>query len=65
MTVESQERRILAYLKRGHVLTPMSAYNLFNCLRLSARIHSLRKRHRIESAICKTPSGKRVSVYSL
>jgi hypothetical protein len=61
----SQERKILAYLKAGHVLTPLSALNLFGCLRLSARIHSLRRRHRIDSAIVKVPSGKRIACYSV
>jgi hypothetical protein len=66
MTLDTQERKILAYLKSGRVLTPLNAFRLFDCLRLSARIYDLRQRGiRIESAVCKTPSGKRVSVYSL
>jgi hypothetical protein len=66
MTSDSQEAKILAHLKRGKVLTPMSAYHLFDCLRLSARVYNLRRRgYRIQSAICRTPSGKRVSVFSL
>jgi hypothetical protein len=62
---ESQEKKILAHLKRGHVLTPLSALNLFDCMRLSARVYGLRRRgHRIDSAIVKTAKGKRVAVYS-
>jgi len=62
--VESQEKRILAHLKAGHILTARQASNLFLCDRLAARIHSLRRRHRIDSAMVKVPSGKRIAVYS-
>lgn len=40
---ESQNDRILAYLKSGKSLTQKDAVELFNCYRLSARIADLRK----------------------
>jgi hypothetical protein len=62
----SQRLQILKYLKKGHVLTPLTAFRMFDTLRLSGRIYELRQAgHRIESAVCKLPSGKRVAVYSL
>jgi hypothetical protein len=64
--MQSQCKQILAYLKKGKVLTPISALRMFDTLRLSGRIYELRQAgHRIESAVCKLPSGKRVAVYSL
>lgn len=40
----SQAERILAHLARGKTLTSLSAYRLFDCLRLGGRIHELRRR---------------------
>ena len=40
--MESQNKRILAYLKSGRKLTPLEALYEFGCLRLSARIYDLR-----------------------
>jgi hypothetical protein len=48
---QSQEKRILAYLKKGHRLTHRKASRLFDCDRLGARIHKLRKRFPIESVL--------------
>jgi len=39
---DSQNSQILAFLKRGHSLTPILALKLFDCLRLSGRIWDLR-----------------------
>ena len=51
--VVSQSKGILAYLrthKKG--ITPMDALNKFGCMRLSARIHDLKKEgHNIYSEI--------------
>jgi Helix-turn-helix domain len=61
--MDSQERRILAHLKVGHSLTSLIALRLFDCSRLAARIHHLRRKHRIKSEIMRVPSGKRIAVY--
>lgn len=39
----SQNRDILAYLKKGNTITQFEAASLFGCFRLSARIHDLRE----------------------
>lgn len=62
MTTQSQERRVLAYLKRGLRLTHRKASRLFNCDRLGARIWSLRKRYPIESKLV-SRGNKRFSEY--
>lgn len=41
---ESQNKSILAYLREGHRLTQLEAYNLFGCVRLPSRIHDISKR---------------------
>lgn len=66
---ESQERRILAYLKSGKTLTHKQAEGLFDSSRLSARVHRLNKRGRLEgweikATMIKTYSGKRIARYS-
>ena len=43
MKTESQNKRIYAYLKRGNIITPIIAFNLFGCLRLSARIYDIKE----------------------
>jgi len=40
--MESQNKRILAYLKSGRKLTPLEALYEFGTMRLSARIYDLR-----------------------
>jgi hypothetical protein len=61
----SQCSQILAHLEAGGVLTTMSAFRLFDCLRLSERIRELRAHgHRIDSTMVRVPSGARVAVYS-
>jgi hypothetical protein len=42
--METQNKRIEAYLMSGRTLTPLDALHEFNCFRLSARIYDLRKR---------------------
>ena len=41
-TTDSQNKQIIKHLKQGKTLTSIEALNLFNCFRLSARIHDLR-----------------------
>lgn len=64
--MSSQSTDILSYLKSGLSITPLSALKLFGCLRLSARIHELRKRgHKIHAGIITTRKGARVAEYWL
>lgn len=61
---DSQAKRILAYMKDGHRITPIDALNLFGSFRLGARIADLRAQgHDIQSEFVTTPSGKRVKAY--
>jgi len=58
--------RILATLMKGKAITPIQALNDYGCLRLSARIHDLRKDGwRIQSTMKKTATGKTVAQYKL
>lgn len=60
----TQSTAILAHLKRGRTLTPLSALRLFGCFRLGARIWSLKQAgHPITSTLIRLPSGKRVAAY--
>jgi hypothetical protein len=42
--IESQNKRILAYLKSGRKITPLDGLYAFGTMRLSARIYDLRRR---------------------
>ena len=63
---ESQNKRILDYLKKGNRLTSLEALSMFGCMRLASRISDIRKKHpyinivvdRIENA-----SKKKVAQY--
>jgi hypothetical protein len=44
MDKQTQEARILAALKAGHILTQWNAITEFDCLRLGARIYNLRRK---------------------
>jgi hypothetical protein len=47
--MKTQNQRILAYLKKGHGITPYGALRMFGSLRLSGRIYDLKREgHRIE-----------------
>lgn len=62
----SQEQAILAYLRTGHLITPIGALQKFNTFRLAARIADLRRAgHVIRTETIKTRSGKRVAAYLL
>lgn len=43
MGSNNNDTRILAHLKQGKTITSLEAQKLFNCFRLSAVIHRLRK----------------------
>lgn len=61
---ESQKESILNYLQSGKSLSPLEALNMFNCLRLGARISDLRKEgYNIQTTYNKT--GKRYAKYIL
>ena len=60
--IESQNTRILAYLKSGRKITPLDALYQFGCFRLGARIYDLRRRgEAIESRMIEITSP---AVYS-
>jgi Helix-turn-helix domain len=64
----TQCETVLKHLKQrpGRIITTYQAYDLYKITRLADRCRDLRaKGHRIHSAMCKLPSGKRVAVYSL
>ena len=44
MDKQTQEARILAALKAGHMLTPWNALTEIGCFRLGARIYNLRRK---------------------
>jgi len=62
--MESQNKRILNYLKRGHRITPMDALELFGCFRLAARVYDLRNEgHNIAKQIIELSNGVNVAEY--
>jgi hypothetical protein len=62
----AQASRILAHLRTGMALTPLQALDLFQCMRLAARIHELRQDgHIINETTITTSNGKRVAQYHL
>ena len=63
--MDSQEKRILHFLRMGRKLTPMAALRLFGCFRLAARIHSLRRAGHQIIADSLTVNGKRFRCYWL
>ena len=62
----TQAGRILAYLREGHRITALEALEIFQCFRLAARVHELRREgwNIIERTV-ETASGKRIAEYSL
>lgn len=63
---KAQSAQILKALKNGEKLTHLDAERRFNCLRLGACIHELKKRgYEIKSQMITVPSGKRVAQYSM
>lgn len=62
----SQSYLILRHLAGGRTLTPLQGLNLFECLRLGARIFQLRKRGwDIKAQRVRLRSGKTVAKYSM
>lgn len=61
----SQNEQIRQHLEAGNTITPLEALSLYDCLRLGARIHNLKK---AGMAICSEMvkhNGKRFAEYSL
>ena len=59
----SQSKVILDHLMEGWTLTALQALDNYQCFRLAARIHELRKQgHPIEETIV-TKNGKRYASY--
>lgn len=62
--LDSYKAKILAYLKTGATLEPMTALNLWGCWSLSQRITELKQAgYPIQSRMTTAPSGKRHAVY--
>lgn len=62
----TQANRILSYLEQGHSLTPLEAFERFQCLRLGGRIYDLKKAgYDIKDEWVQVNSGKRVKRYFL
>ena len=56
---ESQNKKILAYLEDGNVITPIEALTLFGCMRLASRIADLKKKgYSITSTIISTGDAR-------
>lgn len=66
MQKQSQNSRILNYLKKGKSLTPLKAIDLFECTRLAARIQDLEDMgNKIKVRMVQTSTGKRIAEYRL
>jgi len=61
----SQNNEILAYLVKGHSLTPMDALKKFGCFRLASRINDLRNEGHKIHRIMMDNNGKRYASYYL
>jgi hypothetical protein len=62
----TQTDQILAHLKTGRPLDPLTALGEYGCFRLAARIYDLRNaEHDIATDIVETPNGARVARYWL
>ena len=60
----TQNKAILAHLRRGKRITGLEALRLFGCIHLPRRILDLKEAgHRINSRTIKLANGKRVSEY--
>ena len=64
-TTASQNKQILKHLKQGKTITSLEALYLFNCLRLSARIHDLRSFGFSIKTKNVIKNGKRIAEYKL
>ena len=62
----TQANKILFHLKKGYSITPLEALKLFQCFRLGARIHELKKRgYLIQTKMVTTNNKKHIAQYRL
>lgn len=60
----TQEARILEYLKQGNSLTALEALDKFGSFRLASRISELKRLgYQIQSETIKTDTGKHIKKY--
>jgi hypothetical protein len=61
----SQNEQIRLHLEAGKTITPLQALNLFNCLRLGARIHNLKEMGLAIGKRIIAENGKHYAEYSI
>jgi len=61
--MNSQNQKILSYLKKGKKITPLEALNKFGCFRLASRISDLCKDGHVIDRKMVVRNGKRVAQY--
>lgn len=61
--METQNKLIREYLESGHSITALSALNLFDCFRLSARIYDLKRQGMVIQRNMITSNGKTFASY--
>lgn len=60
----TQCESVLQHLKRGHTLTSMAAFHLFDITRLPDRVRDLRRKGiAVQGQMMRLQSGKRVMQY--
>ena len=62
---DTQNDRLLAYLKQHHFVTMRDAFNKLHINNPWARLSELRKQHRIEDRTVETRGGARIKQYWL
>ena len=61
---ETQEGKILEYLRQGNSLTALDALDKFGCFRLASRISGLKQMgYHIQSETIQTDTGKHIKKY--
>ena len=63
---QTQQKKILEYLKKGYTLTPIEAIDVAGTMKLATRIGELiRQGYPIVKGWCKIGKGRKVRCYSL
>ena len=66
MSIETQNRQILEWLKNGNRVNQLMSYDQFGCTRLAARIYDLKQMgHTIGKYTIVTPNKKQYAEYYL
>ena len=66
MSIETQNRQILEWLKNGNRVNQLMSYDQFGCTRLAARIYDLKQMgHTIGKYTVVTPNKKQYAEYYL